>query len=50
MEVLVKENKDFDYFCDVFESEGYRSCSSRLKVVAVLDKRQTLLVLANYSN
>ena len=40
IEVLVKkENKDFDYFCDVLESEGYPSCSGKLKVAAGLGKR-----------
>ena len=35
IDVLVrKENKDFDYFCDVLEKEGYPSCSSRLKTAA----------------
>ena len=30
IDILVrKENKDFDYFCDVLEKEGYPSCSSR---------------------
>ena len=40
IEVLVKkESKDFDYFCGVLEKEGYRSCSSRLKVAAGLGKQ-----------
>ena len=32
IDILVrKENKDFDYFCDVLEKEGYPSCSSRCR-------------------
>ena len=39
IDVLVrKENKDFDYFCDVLEKEGYPTCSSRLKEASVLGK------------
>ena len=37
--LLKKENEDFDYFCDVLEKEGYRSCSNKLKVA--LRKRRT---------
>ena len=33
--VLVrKENRDFDYFCDVLMQEGHQSCSDRMKVAA----------------
>ena len=37
--LLKKEDKDFDYFCNVLEKEGYRSCSNRLKLAANLRKR-----------
>lgn len=29
--LLKKENKHFDFFCDVLEKEGYQPCSRRLK-------------------
>ena len=40
--LLTKENKDFDYFCDVLEKEGHQSLSNRLKVAAGLSKRPHL--------
>ena len=36
--LLKKENKDFDYFCDVLEKEGYQAFSSRLREAAGLGK------------
>lgn len=39
IDILVKkENKDFDYFCDVLEKEGCQASSSRLKVAGGLGK------------
>ena len=40
--LLEKEDKDFDYFCDILEKEGYRSCSNKLKVAASVRKRTHL--------
>ena len=40
--LLRKENKDFDYFCDVLERNGCQGWSRKLKVAAGLGKHPQL--------
>ena len=40
--LLRKENKDFDYFCDVLERNGCQVWSHKLKVAAGLGKHPQL--------
>lgn len=38
--LLTKENKDFDYFCDVMNEKGYKVWSDKLREAADFGKRQ----------